>query len=237
MGARTRNLLIICTTLIVVGIIFWPSLYRYQTLKLGNNSFPVKINRVTGSAEYFSSGGWISFASKEEGKAKNSVQLPDSEKAKISGNGDLSVSQGEFSGGIYNGSSWMVTSIAVRILLREFDGSVKWDRKFVTGVLAEPFSSGFFYIKLPREGREDTKDQQLWKDLHKKYSDILDSVATHQPLPFEQPRTVPKTSNPFDQFDVEGRQRGRNTRKRFSSFIPDSPSFDWHIEAVFGYRE
>jgi hypothetical protein len=44
--------------LIVLGIFVWPTRYRYEHLKQGNNDVPVRINRFNGRIEALSCAGW-----------------------------------------------------------------------------------------------------------------------------------------------------------------------------------
>lgn len=63
---NTKNIVIICVTVIFIGIFFWPTLYRYEKIKI-NNGFGggteaiLKINRITGYTEIcFGTSGWMS---------------------------------------------------------------------------------------------------------------------------------------------------------------------------------
>jgi hypothetical protein len=55
--------------------------------------------------------------------------LPFNEKVKVTGNAGLN-GYGSFSGKVYNGSSWTITDMIIRVIAKEKDGSVRWDRKF-----------------------------------------------------------------------------------------------------------
>ena len=77
----------ICTTLIICGIFFWPTLYRYDSMKDGKKTRLVRIHRVTGSTEILlGESGWKPVPKLELFRPKNySLQpllLPASEKAK-----------------------------------------------------------------------------------------------------------------------------------------------------------
>lgn len=57
---RTRNLIVLCVVGLIVALVFWPGLYRYDRLRLGaGTSFPVRINRVTGRAAVFNGRAWV----------------------------------------------------------------------------------------------------------------------------------------------------------------------------------
>ncbi len=45
---KTQNILIICATLLIFAVFFWPTFFRYDHMKFGNQTIPVRINRITG---------------------------------------------------------------------------------------------------------------------------------------------------------------------------------------------
>ncbi len=116
---------VICASIILIGILFWPTLYRYDTLTVNNTTLPVKINRLTGSVEHYHPGyGWVS---PQGQKSKKGKSIPEKEITKISvkqienvidysghnvveeilkGSGSK-----EFNVEIYNGSEWTITDI------------------------------------------------------------------------------------------------------------------------------
>ena len=146
---KTANLIIICVciTLLIAGVLFWPTLYRYD--KIGN-SMPIRINRLTGYTEYFADGKW----NPEEGHEKFTIQtLPVEEQAKVTGNASLKYPYGSFSGKIYNGTEWTITELTFRIVVKEKDGSARWYRLFKESKTIEPLSTGSFSISVT--GAED----------------------------------------------------------------------------------
>ncbi|MDQ5985591.1 MAG: hypothetical protein CSYNP_01305 [Syntrophus sp. SKADARSKE-3] len=50
---------IVIAMFIAGGAFFWPTLYHYETLKSGNQIFPVRINRVTSETTYFNGQSWV----------------------------------------------------------------------------------------------------------------------------------------------------------------------------------
>jgi hypothetical protein len=49
-----------CVVLIFLGIFVWPTRYRYDHIKQGSNTVPVRIDRFTGKTEaLYLEGGWI----------------------------------------------------------------------------------------------------------------------------------------------------------------------------------
>mgnify|MGYP001106720057 CR=1 FL=1 len=148
---KTINLFIICVcvTLLIAGVLFWPTLYRYD--KIGN-SIPFRINRLTGYTEYFADGKW----NPEEGHEKLTIQtLPIDEKVKVTGNASFAYGYKpeSFSGKIYNGSDWTITKFILRIVAKEKDDSIRWDRKFSESKTIKPLSTSSFSISVT--GTED----------------------------------------------------------------------------------
>jgi hypothetical protein len=45
--------------LALAAIFVWPTAYRYDHLKIGDNTFPVRIDRFTGRTEVLNTHGWI----------------------------------------------------------------------------------------------------------------------------------------------------------------------------------
>jgi hypothetical protein len=63
-----KLILIICSFLILSGVLFWPTIYRYDSMTINGNKLPIKTNRITGFTEYYSAGGWISQGAQKKGK-------------------------------------------------------------------------------------------------------------------------------------------------------------------------
>lgn len=135
---NTKSVAIICATLIVIGLLFWPTLYRYETMTIRENSLPVRIHRLTGTTEYFLMGTWYPEVGKEI--KIQSVILPFEEMIKVTGNAGLT-GYGSFSGKIYNGSNWTITDMIIRVIAKEKDGQVRWDRKFNETQVINPLST------------------------------------------------------------------------------------------------
>ena len=59
MSARARSLLILLAALVVAAWV-WPTLYRYDKILVDQDSYLVRINRVTGHADILvPEEGWI----------------------------------------------------------------------------------------------------------------------------------------------------------------------------------
>jgi hypothetical protein len=124
---RERSAIIVCamvcTALIICGILFWPTLYRYD--KLGK--FPVRINRITGYAEQLSTSGWWPIG------YPKSEAIPTNEMEKIIYK-TKNIGSGYFEAEVYNGSDWNITEIKVNILAKYRDGTIIWKRDYITYV-------------------------------------------------------------------------------------------------------
>lgn len=135
---NTKSIAIICATLILSGLLFWPTLYRYDKMTLQGDTLPVRIHRLTGYTEYFLMGKWIPQEGQE--KSKQSKILPLEEQTKVTGNAGLS-GYGSFSGKIYNGGNWTITDMIIRVIAKEKNGNVRWDRKFRETQVISPLST------------------------------------------------------------------------------------------------
>ena len=141
---KTKNLIIICSVLILCGILFWPTLYRYDKITIKRNTLPLRINRLTGYTECFLGSKWEP-RNEQKNKIK-SIQIPFEESFKITGNASLD--RGTFSGKIYNGSDWNITKIKFRVKAIEKDGKVRWDREFVDLNNIAPFTTSSFFVSV-----------------------------------------------------------------------------------------
>lgn len=103
----------VCFTMIICGIIFWPTLYRYDKIKDAYSSDIVKINRLTGYTETFSGNAWSPSVTVSE--PPKSQPLPIVEKEKIKGLGSINNTMESFDCVIYNGSSWTITVVTFLI--------------------------------------------------------------------------------------------------------------------------
>ena len=130
---RAVNLTIICVTLILTGVLFWPTLYRYAETQLDNSIYPVRISRITGDATFFIAGEWRHEARPVVVSDAVSSRLPHDEASKVTGRASYRIhfqdGSPSFGGTIYNGSEWHITAITFEVSVKEGTGSVLWDRK------------------------------------------------------------------------------------------------------------
>lgn len=141
---NTKNLLIICVTLLMAGVLFWPTVYRYERIDFQGLQTLVRINRLTGYTEHYMLGHWV--PEKPQKKQRKSEPLPSAEKSLLIAKATLGSSM--FNGEIYNGSDWTITSVTFRVIAKEKSGSVRWDRKFKDTVRITPLATSNFAVNV-----------------------------------------------------------------------------------------
>ena len=129
---------IICATLIICGVLFWPTLYRYDKIE---GKLPIRINRLTGYTEILYDSGW-------ERKVSNKEICPMSKEeiAKIKISGDFEAGGYKFT--IYNGSDWNIKRIKLSIGLKDGYDKKLWERIYATMADIQPFSTDSCSLKL-----------------------------------------------------------------------------------------
>jgi hypothetical protein len=138
----SKKLLIVCVTLLIAGVLFWPTLYRYEKIDFQGLSTIVRINRLTGYTEHYILGKWV--PQKVQKKQRESQPLPFGEKSLLIAKASLDSKM--FNGEIYNGSDWTITSITFRVVAKEKSGSLRWDRKFREAIRISPLATSYFAI-------------------------------------------------------------------------------------------
>lgn len=149
---NTKSILILCATLILIGIFFWPTIYRYDSMTINGNILPTKTNRITGFTEYYMSGAWHS-----EGGNKKIKPLPEGERNKVtvkSGEGKLTSYEiwntpftdivKTLNAEVYNGSNWTITSLVIQFKIED-DKNIK----LIGSEIIPPLSTGIISIKSP----------------------------------------------------------------------------------------
>ena len=116
----------ICITLIICGILYWPTLYHYDKLY---GKLPVRMNRLTGYTEILYADGWRSVK-----KQKETQLIPVEEFAKIKSKGTFD-NKGNYNFIVYNGTAWTLTKI--RLSLTNESGLTIYE----TYVHISPFST------------------------------------------------------------------------------------------------
>lgn len=171
-GMKENSIIIICTivclTVIICGILFWPTLYRYDKMSDGAKTVSVRINRITGATETFTFLGW-----KKAFNPKDYVppeRLPATEIAKLIG-GESVISEiyqigksplpngyyvtipdkndFSFKTNIYNGTKYPISFLWVIIEAKIRNGTTRWKRKYKVSLNGQlqPFSSGLINVE------------------------------------------------------------------------------------------
>jgi len=156
----------ICITLIICSILFWPTLYRYDKIE----SSLIKVNRLTGYTEILSTirHKWYEAPKFRPEDYSIIPPLPDNEKSKIVREkpfDDLLV-KGPLPEGsyvdtpnkddlllksyLYNGSNLTINKMIVVIDAKNKNGTTRWKRKYKAKIIGEfigPFSSGSIIVE------------------------------------------------------------------------------------------
>jgi hypothetical protein len=122
-------------------------------MTIGSDNLPIRTNRLTGSTEVFLYGKWNA-QNDQETKEKIKTVLPLSEQVKVTGNASLN-GYGSFVGRIYNGSNRTITDMIIRIIAKEKNGSVRWDRRFKISTYIGPLSTESIIFSV-------TGDEGVW---------------------------------------------------------------------------
>lgn len=145
---KEKNIIIICAlifvTLIAGGVLFWPTLYRYERI---GGEFPVRINRFTGYTEILYMSGWEREVSNTE-----ILEIPkkDISKIEIRGTFDTGIN---YKLDVYNGTNWTIRKIKISIGLSDANNKL-----YETMANIRPFSTGSCSITLMYSGPIAKKD-------------------------------------------------------------------------------
>ena len=140
--------LIICITTIICGILFYPTLYKYEKIRVGQSEIVVKIHRLTGNTEYFLGGEWRLAGQQKEATAETDTnlvnpeeKLPDSAMRRLKAKGGFSFPD-LFSVDIYNGNeTWVVSKVIIQITIRNEDGKIRSRNKYEEETRIKPLQT------------------------------------------------------------------------------------------------
>ena len=98
----------------VLGWLVWPTPYRYETMRTKNASFPVRISRFTGAAEFLTlADGWV-----PTGEAQSAVAVPlelaPAELSRLAGTAQID-GLGWLRIKIHNGNDFSIAEIVVTV--------------------------------------------------------------------------------------------------------------------------
>lgn len=128
--------------MLAFSVLVWPGRYRYDQLRMGNNTYPVRIDRLTGHAALLDGESWVPVRDSERSSSADSAKsLPAAEVAKLTGT--ASAPMGTMYLNLYNGSSsWRVTEIQVAVIGKGAAGNTLWRRSYKTSADIGPLASG-----------------------------------------------------------------------------------------------
>jgi hypothetical protein len=124
--------------LIICGVLFWPTLYRYDKTQ----SKLVRINRITGYTEVLTESSWEPVAKKEPFNLNDYVPLqaiPKEEIAKIEIMGDFD-GERHYNFRLYNGAKWSIKSLKLILGLKDGNNKKFWQRIYEITADVQPFS-------------------------------------------------------------------------------------------------
>jgi hypothetical protein len=137
MQINTKAAVLLSLLVVTVGVVFWPTLYRYDRLDAGNRSVPMRINRITGRVEILRGGDWSDLRPKgRSSPTRPTRRLIDAEQTKITG-GAGKLDYGFFSTPIHNGTVCELTTLYVTMRLPNENL-----RAFKQSVSVRPLSAG-----------------------------------------------------------------------------------------------
>lgn len=142
-------------------VVFWPTLYRYETLTVDGNIIPVRSNRLTGKTEIFALTKWVS-----ETEDKKPIELSQANLMKITGNADLK--NGYLEGSLYNGSNFELTSLEITIELTSY-GSID---ELKDGSLSTLLS----YVSQEFSGFSSTRKQEFESLIASNSGDLFEKI-------------------------------------------------------------
>jgi hypothetical protein len=117
--------------LVALGVFVWPTLYRYDHMKLEGSVYVVRIHRLTGRAQILHGfRGWRDAkASEDKGSKTVSMALPADQLAKLTGHLAIT-SYGFIRADIYNGTERALSDVRVRLVIRSASGEKRLDREY-----------------------------------------------------------------------------------------------------------
>jgi hypothetical protein len=114
---KSLILALLCTAILVgLGVFVWPTRYRYDHVKMGENDFPLRTDRLSGRSEMLTPQyGWHTLGRPAETQNLPVIQeLPTERLAKLEGQASVD-DVGWIEVHVYNGSDWTVSEITVLV--------------------------------------------------------------------------------------------------------------------------
>lgn len=146
MNSNNQRLILIILGIVAVTAVaavwIWSSHNRYYMM-VGDKGIAYEVDRKSGET-WMLHGNVKKKHVDPDDRRKEEQPLPSHEQSKVTGNGSLS--NGIFSGKIYNGSNWHITRVVLTVDAQEEDGTSRWKRDFSDDAKVSPLSTGLFKI-------------------------------------------------------------------------------------------
>lgn len=119
------------SVLVLIGLfgwLVWLSPYRFDQMKVGPNTYPVRINRFTGETELLLPTGWKKLSDTQASLPLNSdtketeQDIPGLARLGLTGQANITYN-GFINVRLYNGTRYRITEIVVNIIVRSKDGA------------------------------------------------------------------------------------------------------------------
>jgi hypothetical protein len=171
-------------TIVLMGLFLWPTMYRYDDLKLDSLTIPIRTHRFTDEAQIFvRNRGWVTVEPDQQDKQEQKSEpknkptsptvswLPSNELDRLESEAyitryDTGISW--FHLELYNGSSWLVYGLIVQVDVDNIEGSEKLSREFElvdSNKYATPLSNHKYQVDLGYtwpEGEMSWKVKRAW---------------------------------------------------------------------------
>ena len=142
MTINPKSLAILSMLAVVVGIVFWPTLYRYDRFGSGEGSIPMRTNRVTGRSQLFDGIEWRGQPSQTSTTPPTDTlrTLDPLERLHVTGRATMD-QVGYFSAEIYNGSRCSVVTLYITVIPLDSRGRTEYARSFRKDVRIAPLTT------------------------------------------------------------------------------------------------
>jgi hypothetical protein len=138
--------IVVGAVLLVVSCVawfVWPTPYRFDTMRSGSSSVPVRINRFSGEAERLTVVGWRAMQS-SPATATEAVRLMPAELAKLTGTAGIA-DYGWINADIYNGNDFDLGYVVISVTVTNADGSAVFTRDYrLSSTGGQPLQSSSF---------------------------------------------------------------------------------------------
>jgi hypothetical protein len=106
--------LLIFAGVMLFGVAFWPTLYHYDEIKLGDSILPMRTNRITGTTERLYPSGWSPVGGRSNSREPELEQLKIDELNQLVAKCEIAY-DGNLECDVYNGSGKTIKELIVQI--------------------------------------------------------------------------------------------------------------------------